>query len=56
MKYIIKYGKITSNEYQKLTSSIRRTVQRDLALLVEKKLVHIVGKSHSDPTKYYVLV
>jgi len=31
----------------------RRTLQRDLKLLVEKGLVREVGTGPTDPTKYY---
>ena len=41
---------------QKLTGNIRRTAQRDLVYLVEKKILKIVAKSPTDPTKYYELL
>lgn len=34
----------------------RRTLQRDLKLLVEKGLVREVGTGPTDPTKYYQLL
>ena len=49
-------GKISVNEYQEVASCIRRTAQRDLEELVEKKVMKVVGKSPTDPTKHYVLL
>lgn len=56
LKYIINEGRINVKEYQKLTGNIRRTAQRDLVYLVEKKILKIVAKSPTDPTKYYELL
>jgi len=49
-------GRINVKEYQKLTGNIRRTAQRDLIYLVEKKILKIVAKSPTDPTKYHELL
>lgn len=54
-RLIIK-GAISVNEYQSVASCVRRTAQRDLEELAEKKIVKIVAKSPTDPTKYYVLL
>lgn len=56
LKYLIKNGRISVNEYMKITSCIRRTAQRDLDLLVDEKLIKSVAKSPTDPTKYYILL
>lgn len=56
VKFILKNGKITVNEYQSVTSCIRRTAQRDLDDLLEKKVIKAVAKSLTDPTKHYVLL
>lgn len=55
VKYIIKNGKITVNEYQSVASCIRRTAQRDLEELVAKGIIKAVAQSATDPTKHYVL-
>jgi len=56
IKYLIKNGKISVSDYEKINSCIRRTAQRDLEFLVEKRLIKPVAKSATDPTKYYVLL
>jgi len=44
------------NEYQSITHCIRRTAQRDLNDLIEKKIIKEILKSQTDPTKYYILL
>ncbi len=56
IKYLIIKGTLSVNEYQSVVSCIRRTAQRDLEGLVKKKIVKIVAKSPTDPTKHYVLL
>lgn len=56
IKRLIIKGTLSVNEYQSVASCIRRTAQRDLEELVEKKIVKIVAKSPTDPTKHYVLL
>ena len=55
VKHLIIKGTLSVNEYQSVVSCIRRTAQRDLEDLVEKKVVKVVAKSPTDPTKHYVL-
>lgn len=56
VKRLIIKGTLSVNEYQSVASCIRRTAQRDLGELIEKKIVKIVAKSPTDPTKHYVLL
>lgn len=56
VKHLIIKGTLSVNEYQSVASCIRRTAQRDLEELVEKKIVKIMAKSPTDPTKHYVLL
>ncbi len=56
VKHLIIKGTLSVNEYQPVASCIRRTAQRDLEELVEKKIIKIVAKSPTDPTKHYVLL
>jgi hypothetical protein len=56
VKHLIIKGTLSVNEYQSVASCIRRTAQRDLEELVEKKVIKIVAKSTTDPTKHYVLL
>lgn len=56
IRYLIKNNKITVNEYQKITSCIRKTAQRDLEELSTKAIIKAVAKSSTDPTKHYILL
>ena len=56
VKYLLRNGTISVNEYQEVASCIRRTAQRDLEELVEKRVIKVVAKSPTDPTKHYVLL
>ncbi len=56
VKHLIIKGTLSVNEYQSVLSCIRRTAQRDLEELVEKKIIKTVAKSPTDPTKHYVLL
>ncbi len=56
VKHLIIKGTLSANEYQSVASCIRRTAQRDLEELVEKKIIKIVAKSQTNPTKHYVLL
>ncbi|MBA7577875.1 hypothetical protein ES708_19730 [subsurface metagenome] len=56
IRFILQNEKITVNNYQKVTSCIRKTAQRDLEDLLKKKIIKAVAKSPNDPTKYYVLL
>ena len=51
--YLLAAGKATVAECEEILKMNRRTLQRDLKLLVEKDLVHEVGTGPTDPTKYY---
>jgi Fic family protein len=56
VKYLLRNGTISVNEYQEVASCIRRTAQRDLEQLVEKGVIKVVAKNPTDPTKHYVLL
>lgn len=56
IRFILQNEKITVNNYQKVTSCIRKTAQRDLEDLVKKKIIKAVAKSPTDPTKHYILL
>ncbi len=56
VKFILQNGKITAKDYQEVASCIRRTAQRDLDSLVEKKIIKAVAQSPTDPTKHYILL
>jgi len=56
IKQLIIKGTLSVNEYQSAASCIRRTAQRDLEDLVEKKIIKVVAKSQTDPTKHYILL
>ncbi len=56
VRHILQNGRITTNEYQTITSCIRKTAQRDLGDLTDKKIIKEIAKSPTDPTKHYVLL
>ena len=56
VKRLMIQGALSTNEYQSVASCIRRTAQRDLEDLVKKKVIKIVAKSPTDPTKHYILL
>ena len=56
VKYLLRKGSISVNEYQSAVSCIRRTAQRDLDNLMGKGIIRTVAKSQTDPTKHYVLL
>jgi Fic family protein len=51
--YLLTAGKATVAECEQDLKMNRRTLQRDLKLLVEKSLIKEVGTGPTDPTKYY---
>ncbi len=51
--YLLTAGKATVAECEEELKMNRRTLQRDLKLLVEKGLVREIGTGPTDPTKYY---
>jgi len=56
IRFMLQNNKIRVNNYQKVTSCIRKTAQRDLDDLVKKKIIKAIAKSSTDPTKHYVLL
>jgi len=53
LDFLLTSGKATVAECEEELKVNRRTLQRDLKLLVEKGLVSEVGTGPTDPTKYY---
>lgn len=51
--YLLTAGKATVAECEQDLKMNRRTLQRDLKLLIEKSLIKEVGTGPTDPTKYY---
>lgn len=56
VKHLIRNGRISVDEYQSVASCIRWTAQRDLEHLADQKIIEMVAKSPTDPTKHYVLL
>ncbi len=56
IRFMLQNNKIRVNNYQKVTSCIRKTAQRDLDDLVKKKIIKAIAKSSTDPTKHYILL
>ena len=53
LDFLLTSGKSTVAECEKKLKVNRRTLQRDLKLLVERGLVNEVGTGPTDPTKFY---
>jgi len=57
LAHILVHGSLTIKDFECLCSRVtRRTLQRDLKLMVDKGLVAEKATSPTDPTKHYVLV
>ena len=53
LAFLLEQGKATVAECEAKLRANRRTLQRDLKLLMDKGLVREVGTGPTDPTKYY---
>ena len=53
LAFLLEQGKATVAECEAKLKANRRTLQRDLKLLMDKGLVREVGTGPTDPTKYY---
>ena len=53
LDFLLTSGKATVAECEKKLKVNRRTLQRDLKLLIERGLVNEVGTGPTDPTKFY---
>lgn len=56
LEYLLAQGKATLNQCEQALIIPRRTLQRDLKLLVEKGFIKEVATSSNDPFKYYEAV
>jgi predicted HTH transcriptional regulator len=56
IKYLLRNGTISVNEYQAAASCVRRTAQRDLEDMMGKGIIKSAAKSQTDPTRHYVLL
>jgi predicted transcriptional regulator len=55
--HILEHGRLDIQDFERLCPNVtRRTLQRDLRLMVDKGLVAEKATSPTDPTKHYVLV
>jgi len=55
LKFLAAHRKLTLQDFEKLCPEVnRRTLQRDLKDLLEKKLIREVGAGSTDPTRHYV--
>jgi len=53
LSFLLKKGKGTMAEFETTLKVNRRTLQRDLKLLVENSFARALGTSPSDPTRHY---
>jgi Fic family protein len=56
LMHIVDHDRASVDDIVKRFDLVRRTVQRDLAMMVEEGLVMVVATSKTDPTKVYELV
>ncbi|MCD4669481.1 MAG: Fic family protein [Actinomycetia bacterium] len=56
IKFILQNGKVMVNDYQTVALCTRRTAQRDLDDLLDKKIIKAIAKNPTDPTKHFVLL
>lgn len=50
-------GKMTIQDFEAICPNVnRRSLQRDLKVLLEKKLIREIGAGSTDPTRHYVLL
>ena len=53
---LIQYGELTIQDFEALCPEVnRRSLQRDLKGMIEKKVIAEVGAGTTDPTRHYVL-
>lgn len=56
LQHILEAGRLTIGDYEKLCPKTnRRTLQRDIKVLVEQKVLEECGVGSTDPTRYYQL-
>jgi Fic family protein len=54
--YLIEHDKLTIQDFESLCPTVnRRSLQRDLKVMVEKVIIAEVGAGSTDPTRHYVL-
>ena len=54
--FLLQTGKKTIQDFEALCPDVnRRSLQRDLKVLIDKKIIAEVGSGATDPTRYYVL-
>jgi DNA-binding HxlR family transcriptional regulator len=57
LSHILVHGRMSIQDFERLCPRVsRRTLQRDLKLMVDKGLVAEKASSPTDPTKHYILV
>ncbi|HLB69410.1 MAG TPA: Fic family protein [Candidatus Methanoperedens sp.] len=56
LMYLLEEKRASVDEIGRMFDFVRRTIQRDLAKMVELGLIKEVAKSKTDPTKYYELL
>jgi predicted HTH transcriptional regulator len=57
LELLMQQAKLTIQDYEAAFPNLnRRTLQRDLKGLLDKKLINEVGAGATDPTRYYVMI
>jgi len=56
LRYTLENGSVSINDIEKLNpDAVRRTVQRDMKVLIEKGILKEKGIIPTDPTKRYIM-
>ena len=56
LNYFFDVNSASVEEIRQKFNFVRRTIQRDLSILVDLGLIEMVSRSKTDPTKYYKLL
>ena len=56
LSFLLEHGKLTIQDYEALyPETNRRSLQRDLRMLLGKSLIQEIGAGNTDPTRHYIL-
>ena len=56
LNFLMQHERLTVQDYEALCPEVnRRSLQRDLSVLLKKGLINEVGLSVTDPSRYYEL-
>ena len=57
IEFLLVHGKLTIQDFENLCPEVnRRSLQRDLKGMLDKKLISEIGVGPTDPTRHYALL